>query len=249
MEKYGRKTKKGNIKWSPSSILQILQNERECGDIIARKTWTPNYLDHKTKKNRGDKPQYGMKDLHEGIISRDDFIAVQKLIRNAKYKNKGFLPELRVVVDGALKCFVTVNPRWVAFTMDDYIQASVDINKNLDNVNSQVEVNKGDVDFRNFEFASTLLFDTKQPCMSITKDYIQFNAECIKLLQKVIYVEFLVNPILKLFAIIPSSKESRNAIKWVKVRNNIFISKHISGAAYIKTLFDIFGLGLEKDIG
>ena len=52
---YGRLTKKGNSKWSPSSILQILQNERHCGDIIARKTWTPNYLDHKSKKNRNDR--------------------------------------------------------------------------------------------------------------------------------------------------------------------------------------------------
>lgn len=45
---YGRLTKKGNTKWSQSTVLQILQNERHCGDIIARKTWTPNYLDHKS---------------------------------------------------------------------------------------------------------------------------------------------------------------------------------------------------------
>lgn len=34
----GRRTKKNNISWSPGSILQILQNERHCGDILARKS-------------------------------------------------------------------------------------------------------------------------------------------------------------------------------------------------------------------
>ena len=47
----GCKTKKNNEVWSSGSILQILQNERHCGDVLARKTWTPNYLDHKSRKN------------------------------------------------------------------------------------------------------------------------------------------------------------------------------------------------------
>lgn len=46
----GCKTKKNNDVWSSSTILQILQNERHCGDVLARKTWTPNYLDHKSRK-------------------------------------------------------------------------------------------------------------------------------------------------------------------------------------------------------
>jgi len=44
--KLKRKTKKNNTAWSPGSILQILQNERHCGDVLSRKTWTPSYLDH-----------------------------------------------------------------------------------------------------------------------------------------------------------------------------------------------------------
>lgn len=50
LEKYDRVTKRGNTKWSYASVLQILQNERYCGDILARKTFTPNYLNHKSKK-------------------------------------------------------------------------------------------------------------------------------------------------------------------------------------------------------
>jgi hypothetical protein len=105
----GRRSKKGNTVWSPSSILQILQNERHCGDILARKTWTPSYLDHLSRKNKNDHNQYRKKDNHEPIVSRDDFIAVQRLISNAKYGNKGILPELKVVAEGALRGFVSIN--------------------------------------------------------------------------------------------------------------------------------------------
>ena len=56
-----RKTKKGNTKWSPGAVLQQLENERHCGDVLARKTWTPNYLDHKSKKNKHNRNQYRKK--------------------------------------------------------------------------------------------------------------------------------------------------------------------------------------------
>ena len=47
----GRKTKINNEIWSASTVSGILHNERHCGDVIARKTYTPNYLNHKSKKN------------------------------------------------------------------------------------------------------------------------------------------------------------------------------------------------------
>lgn len=43
---------KGNTtKWTPTGIVQILRNERHCGDVLTRKTYTPNYRDHKKAKN------------------------------------------------------------------------------------------------------------------------------------------------------------------------------------------------------
>lgn len=107
LTKLGRKTKKGNTTWSVGSILDQLQQERHCGDVLSRKTWTPNYLDHKSKKNRLDRNQYRQKDHHEAIVSRDDFIAVQHLLRNARYKNRGILPSLMVIKEGILKGFIS----------------------------------------------------------------------------------------------------------------------------------------------
>lgn len=72
----GRKTYLGNITWSSNTVVQVLRNERHCGDVLTRKTFTPNYLNHKAKKNRGDRPQSIYRNHHEAIVSRDDFIAV-----------------------------------------------------------------------------------------------------------------------------------------------------------------------------
>ena len=107
----GRKSYLGNICWTANSIVQILRNERHCGDVLTRKTYTPDFHTHKAKKNYGKKPQSLYKNHHEAIVSRDDFIAVQHMLDNAKYGNKSFLPELKVISSGILKGFVIINPR------------------------------------------------------------------------------------------------------------------------------------------
>ena len=76
----GRRSYLGNTKWTSGGILQILRNERHCGDVLTRKTYTPNYLTHLAKKNRGQRPQSRYLNHHEAIISRDDFNAVQQML-------------------------------------------------------------------------------------------------------------------------------------------------------------------------
>lgn len=46
----GKKTYLGNVKWTANTVIQVLRNERHCGDVLTRKTFTPNYLNHKAKK-------------------------------------------------------------------------------------------------------------------------------------------------------------------------------------------------------
>ena len=123
----GRLTKLNNTKWTAGTVLGVLKNERHCGDVLGWKTCTPNFLDHKSVKNRNEHPQYYKRDHHDSIISRDDFLAVQKMIANAKYGGKGFLPKLQVNSAGALRGFVSVNPRWGAFKADDYRNASASV--------------------------------------------------------------------------------------------------------------------------
>lgn len=239
--KLGRRTKKNNTSWSPGSILHILQNERHCGDVLAHKTWTPNYLNHKSQKNKQDRNQYRKRNHHEAIISRDDFIAVQRLISNARYGNKGILPELFVIPEGALVGFVSINPRWAAFNADTYRLASSSV---YDCINDssfdaiKVEAKSGDFDLRGFEIARSQFFNTaRKICVTFSYDNIQFSSECIRKFDKVLFIEMLVHPIEHLFAIRPCTKEARNAVQWA---NDQYYSRNISCAAFIKTLYDIF---------
>ena len=245
LTKLGRRTKKNNTTWSPGSILQILQNERHCGDVLARKTWTPNYLTHKSRKNRQDRNQYRKRNHHEPIISRDDFIAVQHLISNARYGNKGILPELHVICDGALKGFVSVNPRWAAFSAKEYRAASGSVYSNTDELPSlmlEVQAQSGDFDLRGFEIARSQFFDTaRKLCVTFSSDYIVFSTECVRKFDKPVYIEMLVHPKEHLLVVRPCTKETRNAIRWASLNDDQYYPRNISCAAYINTLYELFG--------
>lgn len=238
----GRRTKKGNTNWSPGSILNVLQNERHCGDVLARKTWTPSYLDHKSKKNKQDRNQYRQRNHHEPIISRDDYIAVQRLISNAKYGNKGILPELHVISNGALKGFVSINPRWAGFKATDYRLASESIYDNMIKIPSKpLAVNTGDFDLRGYEIARSQFFDTaNKVCVTFSSGCLNFSTECVRKFQSN-FVELLVHPGDQLFAIRPVSKEEKNAIQWSKQLNGQTIPRASSGAAYLPNLYELFG--------
>lgn len=74
----GRKTYLGNVTWTSGAVVQVLRNERHCGDVLTRKTFTPNFLTHLSKKNRGDRMQSIYHNHHEAIVSRDDFIKMSR---------------------------------------------------------------------------------------------------------------------------------------------------------------------------
>jgi site-specific DNA recombinase len=239
-----RQTKKGNTQWSPGSILQILQNERHCGDVLSRKTWTPNYLDHKSKKNHQDRNQYRKKNHHAAIISRDDFIAVQRLISNAKYGNKGILPELQVIPDGVLKGFVSVHPRWAGFRASDYINASNSVYDEVIDLPEEknVEANSGDFDLRGFEIARSQFFDTqKKCCLTFSNSTVKFSKECLNKLEGVLYVELLIHPKEQLLAVRAADKNNKHAMQWSSLKDIAHVPRSISGTAFTKAIFELFG--------
>lgn len=241
----GRKTKRGNRVWSSGSILQILQNERHCGDVLARKTWTPNYLDHKAKKNRFDRNQYRQKNHHEAIISRDDFIAVQQMICNAKYGNRCFLPEVTVIFSDLFRGYVSINPRWAGFSADDYRRASAIAAPESCNPSafSLIQAQKGAFDLRGFEIARAEFFKTPdKPSVTFARDFIRFNTVCLKNLQNIAEVELLVHPFKMLLAVRPCSSDCRNAIRWVSSGGH---PSSIWCTAYISTLFALFGWNIK----
>ena len=244
LTEHGSKTKKGNTTWSTSSILQILQNERHCGDVLAHKTWTPNYLDHKSKKNNGERAKVYQRDHHDPIISHEVFTAVQKMIRGSKYGGRGILPELHVIEEGILSGYVIVNPRWAAFKAEDYRAAYKSILGDVTILPSsfQVEGQKGDFDLRGFEVARSQFFSTKgQLLITFSYSQIVFSTPAVKKLNRIYEIELLVHPEKKMIAIRPSPAGSRNKIKWARSTAKGIHGRTVSGGAFIPALFELFG--------
>lgn len=243
----GRKTYLGNVKWTSNSIVQVLRNERHCGDVLTRKTFTPNYLNHKARKNRGDRPQSLYRNHHEGIVSRDDFIAVQHLLNNSKYGNRSILPELRVIDSGLLRGFVTINPRWAGFKPSDYYQASASIHppdeQQADaSLPSSITLVPGDFDMRGFEIARSEFFDNyHRPYVLFQDKRIKFSTTCVRSFGKDNHVELLVNPVEMKFAVRTAAKSSCNAVVFSKLSDGKYQPRDIAGAAYVETLFQLFG--------
>ena len=246
-----KKTYLGNVKWTASGVAASMRNERYCGDVYTRKRFTKDVLSHKTAKNRGERPISHYYDEHEGIISRDDFIAVQHMLKNSKYGNKSMLPELRVIPEGLLKGFVIINPRWSGFREQEYIRASASAyspgeHQEHQSKSLQFEVEAGDFDMRGFEVAHTDLFDVQQtPHATSYDDTIKFGTECIRRMNSEFHVELLIHPTQRKLAVRAANKQNRNAVIWAKMANGRKTVRPIACAAYFKTIYSLFGWNPE----
>ena len=58
-------------RWSAIAVTRILKNEKYVGDLLQKKTFVPDFLEHKSVKNKGQEEQVFIGNHHEGIISRD----------------------------------------------------------------------------------------------------------------------------------------------------------------------------------
>lgn len=167
---HSRKTKLGRVEWNPGTLAGVLANERHCGDVLARKTFTPNFLTHKSKKNNNDRTQYRQKNHHEAIVSREVFNAANHLRASRNYSKKNRpLPVLSVVEDGILRGYVPFDKDWTGFSAEEYREASESVMKEPD-VTVTADVKKR-LDLTGYEIVRVQYFSTMQnPAMTISND-------------------------------------------------------------------------------
>ena len=66
--------------WRSSVILRILRNEKYCGDLVQKKTYTPDYLTHEKKYNHGQEDYIIVREHHAPIIPRTTFESAGRIL-------------------------------------------------------------------------------------------------------------------------------------------------------------------------
>ena len=82
----GKKVQPNPYKWKSSTIRQILVRQEYCGDVVNFKTYSQSFKN----KKRHMSPKEDLKifkDVHEPIISRDTYEAVQRLVGTCKRRD------------------------------------------------------------------------------------------------------------------------------------------------------------------
>jgi len=70
----------GKERWSYSTLLYILTNERYAGNVTMQKTYVTDIFSHRSVKNCGALPKYEIIGYHPAIIPSDEWADVQILL-------------------------------------------------------------------------------------------------------------------------------------------------------------------------
>ena len=124
----GIKSPMGKDIWYPTTVRNILQNEKYCGDALMQKTYTPNFKTHKSVPNT-ELNKYLKEEHHAAIIQKSDWKKVQELL--ALRRDVGRVVTLRKLVnrfvaprvkDGLFKGFFILDSRWTVSERRDFIK-------------------------------------------------------------------------------------------------------------------------------
>ena len=96
--------------WSDTVIRRMLRNEKYCGDLVQKKTYTPDFLSHEKKYNKGQEEFVIIRDHHEPIISREMFEEANRIMdsRSESFKGKSKYSN-RYPFSGKIKCGICGN--------------------------------------------------------------------------------------------------------------------------------------------
>lgn len=181
--------------WSYTVILRILKNEKYCGDLIQQKTYTPDYLSHNKKYNKGEVEYVTIRNHHEPIISREMFEKTQRELERRKKLHgakNGFAN--RYALSGKIICaqcgstFIhrkktssngNQNESWVCIQNQKYGKER--INKNNEKVGcSNVSINEKDIRSILQQIISDIMKDRNkilESIMQIVSDVLKSDKE------------------------------------------------------------------------
>lgn len=102
----GYRTLTGRSHWNSGVILKILKNEKYCGDLCQKKTYTPDYLSHEKKYNKDAEKKIYIRNHHEPIICRQLWEKAQEEIkrRSVRYGKDNIPEKYAYPLSGKIYC-------------------------------------------------------------------------------------------------------------------------------------------------
>jgi hypothetical protein len=238
MNTLGLKSKFGNVHWTVSGVIALLSNEKNVGDLRARKTITRSYKTQKSKKNEGEKPQYYVRAHHEAIVPSLAYNVALRIIKNRRGNING-IPCLKAVPEGALKGFIAVSKNLRGYDLSDYIEASHSVYEKEEDPEISILADKVSIfDFRTYDTVSTFSFENRmKPSCSIKDGKITFNIICKSMLG-VGEAEILFHPLKATLALRSSADKISS-----ECTNEVCITKPIHLSSFIPVVLESAGLG------
>ena len=102
-----------NLSFSKNMIMNILRNEKYCGDCILQKTVTVDCISKTRKANQGEAPMYIVENNHPAIISREGFNRAQEELSRRN--------SLRLQSD---KTAITANGRYSKYALTEVLHCA-----------------------------------------------------------------------------------------------------------------------------
>lgn len=216
----GRHTLKGRTDWNANMVKSIMMNERRWGQLQARKSVVLDYKKKLTVKNDGIREGAFVEDHHVGIVSPEMAKAVSYLFPNARMLNG--VQNIKVIYDGALKGFISVNPAWSAVdntTFLDLCCSAYDDNE-IQKIKQESKILSGDehskilsMDFAGYQIPYGIYFLNKNmPSITLSKDRIKLNKACFSKLKDCEYIELLYHPIYQAIIIRRCDTQTETAV-------------------------------------
>jgi DNA invertase Pin-like site-specific DNA recombinase len=215
LNQLGYKTIKGN-NWVESSVRGILTNEKYCGDVINQKTFTEDYLTHRSVKNTGQREKYYIRDHHEPIVTRETYDEAQGMIGLRGGHRKLLFHQKRLFVkrSGILCGFVPFAKGWKAVAYGRVVAASKRAMDSKPKINKEELTMATDI-MKGFEVIDIEKANS-QATVTVARTKLRFNKATAHELQYPEYVVMSLNPTTRQVAVQGSTKATQNAFPFAE---------------------------------
>lgn len=122
--------------WRQATIRSILSNEKYCGDVLYQKTYSKDYLSHKTVKNKDVLPQWFWENNHPAIIKRENWAKAQELLASGKWSKRATSLQamkrqftVAKVKSGVLRGYFLMDMNWTSDEREQFINIIHNINE------------------------------------------------------------------------------------------------------------------------